>query len=116
MDNPLLSYIDVRHPNLLPSNLIVGEAQDLSPWLVRANSLVPMRDASVDSVFQGRVVHLLVEEPRVEVWPTDQAEVESINSPEVEAEQGEGDMIIRRTMTVDWFLLGARLTTQQQLT
>ena len=80
-----MSYIDVRHPNLLPSNLIVGEAQDLSPWLVRANSLVPMRDASVDSVFQGRVVHLLVEEARVEVWPTDQAEVESINSSEIYA-------------------------------
>ena len=30
-DNPLLSYIDVWHPNFLPPNLIVCEAQDLDP-------------------------------------------------------------------------------------
>ena len=31
VDNPLLSYIDIRHPNFLPPNLTVGEAQDLGP-------------------------------------------------------------------------------------
>ena len=31
VDSPLLSYIDVRHPNFLPSDLTVGEARDLGP-------------------------------------------------------------------------------------
>ena len=47
VDNPLLSYIDVRHPNFLPSNLTVGEARDFVPRIVRAESLVPVRDDSV---------------------------------------------------------------------
>ena len=57
VDSPLLSYIDVRHSNFLPPNLTVGEARDLDPRLVKAESLVPMRDASTDSVFQGCAVH-----------------------------------------------------------
>ena len=31
VDNLLLSYIDVRHANLLPSQLTIGEARDLGP-------------------------------------------------------------------------------------
>ena len=30
VDNPLISYIDVRHANFLPPMFIVGEAQELS--------------------------------------------------------------------------------------
>ena len=63
VDSPLLSYIDVRHPSFLPPNLTVGEARDLGPRLVWAELLVPMRDASTDSVFQGRTVHRPIEEP-----------------------------------------------------
>ena len=63
VDNPLLSYIDVRHQNFLPPNLTVGEAQDLGPRLVWAESLVHVRDTSIDSVFQGRTVHRPIEEP-----------------------------------------------------
>ena len=63
VDNPLLSYIDVRHQNFLPPNLTVGEARDLGPRLVWVESLVPMRDASIDSVFQGCAVHKPIEEP-----------------------------------------------------
>lgn len=107
MDSPLLSYIDVRHPNFLPPNLTVGEVQDLGPRLIRADSLVPVRDALTNFVFQGYAVHILVEKPRVEVQLVDQAEVELVNSSEAEVEQGEGEMVVRRTMTVDWFLPGS---------
>ena len=80
MDSPLLSYIDMRHPNFLPLNLTVGKAQDLGPQLVRADSLVPVRDASTNSVFQGRAVHKPMKEPHAEVQPAEQAKVEFVNS------------------------------------
>ena len=80
VDSPLLSYIDMRHPNFLPLNLTVGKAQDLGPWLVRADLLVPVRDASTNSVFQGRAVHKPMKEPHAEVQPAEQAKVEFVNS------------------------------------
>ena len=57
VDSPLLSYIDIRHPNFLPPNLTVGEARDLGPRWVRVESLVLVREASAASVFQGCAVH-----------------------------------------------------------
>lgn len=39
--------------------------------------MVAVRDASADSIFQGRAVHIPIKENCVEVQPTDQAEVES---------------------------------------
>ena len=104
VDIPLLSYIDVRHPNFLPPNLTVGEAQDLSPRLVRMESLVLMRNASATSVFQGCAVHRPIKESDTLVQPAEQAEVESINFSEVEAEQEEGNMVNRRTMTMERFI------------
>ena len=80
VDSPLLSYIYVRHPNFLPLNLTVGKAQDLGPWLVKADSLVPVRDASTNFDFQGRVIHKPVKEPHAEVQPVEQAEAEFVNS------------------------------------
>ena len=75
--------------------------------MIRADSLVPVRDALTNFVFQGYAVHIPVEKPRVEVQLVDQAEVELVNSSEAEVEQGEGEMVVRRTMTVDWFLPGS---------
>ena len=43
------------------------------------------------------------------VQPAEQAEVESINSLKVEAEQEEGNIVTRRTMMIDWFIPGACL-------
>ena len=63
VDSPLLSYIVVRHPDFIPPSLTVGKDQDLDPWLVGLESLVPARDASTNSVFQGRATHRPVEEP-----------------------------------------------------
>lgn len=108
VDSLLLSYIDERHPNFLPPNLTIGEAQDLGPPLARAESLVPVRDASANSIFQGRAVHRLVEESSAMVQPAKQAEVKSINSSKVEAEQEEGNMVTKRTMTIERFIPSAR--------
>ena len=73
-------------------------------------------DALADFVFQGRAVHRLVEEPQAQVQPTDQVAAELVNSSKVEVEQGKGEMVVRRTMTADWFLPSARLAQQQQQT
>ena len=94
MYSPLLSYIDVKHPNFLPLNLTVGEAWDLGPQLVRAYSLVHVRDEYANLVFQGRAIHTLVEEPRVEVQPTDQVEVKLVDSSGVEAKSTEDEMVV----------------------
>ena len=67
VDNPLLSYIDVRHPNILPSSLTVGEARDFGPRKVRAKSLAPLRDTSVEKVSRNHAIHRLVEEPQAQV-------------------------------------------------
>lgn len=63
MDSPLLSYIDVWHPNFFPSNLTVGEARDFSPWIVRAESLELVSDKSTNLVSQNSIVHRPVGEP-----------------------------------------------------
>lgn len=95
VNNPVLSYIDVQHPNFLPPNLAVGEARNLGPRLVRPDLLVPEKDASVDSIFQGCAVHIPVEETRVEVRSADQEEVELKNSSGAEVEQTEDEMVVR---------------------
>jgi len=94
----------------------VGKARDLDPRLVRPESPIPARDASTNSVLQGRATHRPVEEPQAEVQPANQAATESVNSSEAKTEQGEGEMVIKRTMTIDWFLPGACLVAQQQQT
>ena len=62
VDNPLLSYIDVRHRGFLPPGLTVGKARDLGPRLIRLGSLLLLRDGSTDSVFQDRAEHIPVEQ------------------------------------------------------
>lgn len=57
--------------------------------------MVPEKDASVDSIFQGCAVHIPVEETRVEVRPADQEEVELKNSSGAEVEQTEDEMVVR---------------------
>ena len=94
MDSPLLLYIDVWHPNFLPPNLIVGEAWDLGPQLVRAYSLVPVRDEYANLVFQGRAIHTPIEEPRVEVQPADQVEVKLVNYLGAEKKSTEDEMVV----------------------
>lgn len=46
VDNPLLSYINVRHINFLPPNFTVGEARDIVPRYTCSDELMPIRDES----------------------------------------------------------------------
>ncbi|KAK9987703.1 hypothetical protein SO802_027942 [Lithocarpus litseifolius] len=48
VDSPLLSYIDVRHSNFLPSSLTVGEARELGPRYTCSDELPPLRDDSAE--------------------------------------------------------------------
>ena len=88
VDSPLLSYIDVWHPNFLLPNLILGEAQDFGPRIVKAKSLVPMRDNSADLAFQNRTVHRPIGEPEAPIQPSGQVAAEFVNSYETKANQG----------------------------
>lgn len=51
-------------------------------------SLVPLRDASTETISRNYVVHKPVEEPQaqVQVEQAEQAATESVNSSEVEAD------------------------------
>lgn len=110
----MLFYIDVRLPNLLPFKLIASEAQDFGPQISCAESLIPIKDALADLVSQSRKIHRPVEEPQAPVQTTEQAAVESVNSSDVEAGQGEGEMVVKRTMTLDCFMPSACPAAQQQ--
>lgn len=48
VDSSWLLYIDVRHANLLPPQLTVGEARDLGPQYTTVDSLAQVRDTSAD--------------------------------------------------------------------
>ena len=50
VDNPLLSYIDVRHANFLCPSLTIGEAQDLNLRCTTAEDLAPIKDELAERV------------------------------------------------------------------
>ena len=50
-------------------------------------------------------------EPEAPAQGTEQVAIEFINSSDTESDRG-GDMVIRNTMTIDRFVLGARQTMQ----
>ena len=50
VDNPLLSYIDVRYANFLPPNLTTGEARDFGRRFTCSDELAPLRDESAERV------------------------------------------------------------------
>ena len=61
--SPLLSYIEIRLPVVLPRGLIVGKAWERGLRFIREGSLMLARDASADSVFQGSDEHIPIEDP-----------------------------------------------------
>lgn len=67
--------------------------------MIRVGLLVPIRDESMDTIFQGRAVHTSVEEQRAKVLATEQVEVELVDSSGVEAKNTDDEMVVRRTMT-----------------
>ena len=114
MDTPLLLYIDMRHPNFLPPNLSVGEAWDFGPQIVRAKSIMLVRDESANLISQNCTVHRPVGEPEAQVQLSEQVATESINSFKKEVDKCEEEMVSKRTLTLDRFLPGARPATKQQ--
>ena len=85
VDSLLLLYINVRHTNLLPPQLIVGETRDLDPRYTTAEDLAPVRDTSAKLVSQSCRVHVYVREPEASVQVVEPAVAESVNSSEAEA-------------------------------
>ena len=111
VDSLLLLYIDARHANVLPPQLIIGETRDLEPQYTTAEDLALVRDTSAKLVSQSCRVHVYVREPEASVQVVKPAVAESVNSSEAEANQSE-EMVTRRTMIVDRFLPDTRPVTQ----
>ena len=109
MDSPLLSYIDVRHANFLPTSLIVGEAQDFGPRYTTAEDLAPVRDDLAEHVSQSHRARVPIGELEALVQIAEPVAVELVNSSEAESDPGEDEMVTRRTMTISPFMLGAWL-------
>lgn len=74
--------------------MTIGEAPNFGTRLIRADSLVPVRDTPTYSIFHGRAIHIPVEEPRVKVQHADQVKVESVDSSGAEAENIEDEMVV----------------------
>lgn len=110
-----MSYIYVRHANLLPFQLTVCEAWDLGPQYITLEDLTPVRDASAKLVSKSRGVHVPVEEPEAQVPAAEPVAAKSVNLSGAEANLEE-EMVTRRTLTIDWFLPGGRLAAQPQKT
>ena len=116
VDNPLLSYIDVRHTNFLPPNFTVGEARDIDPRYTCSDELTPIRDesAKVASRYLWERAHEAVQrevvlaETKAPVQVAEQEAVESSDSSRTHSIPEE--MVTRKTLTVSHFIPGASQT------
>lgn len=102
VDIPFLSYIDVQHANFLPPSSTTGKARDLSPRYTTAKNYALVKDKSAKRVSQSRKVHILVEEPEATTQPTE---------PKAIKAHQDAEMVTKRKMTVNRFLLSTRPTT-----
>ena len=117
VNNPLLSYIDIRHANFLPPRLTVGETRDLGPCYTCSDELAPIRDESVERVSRHRreLAHQQVEQeapPQAEPEAPAQAEeavVELVSFSGIESE-----MVTKKVMTISRFMPGTQPFEQQQ--
>ena len=113
VDSPLLSYIDVWHANFLPPNFIVGEARDLGLWYTCSDELAPIRDESTEAAsrYLQERAHEVVQrevvlaEPENPVQVAAQETAESSDSSRTHSVPE--DMVTRKTLTVNRFILGA---------
>ena len=99
VDNPFLSYIDVRHARFLSPSLTIMEARDLGPRYTTVEDRALVRE-SAKCVSQRRKTHIPVEGPYSLVQVAEPVAVESANPSEAEADLGE-EMVTRRTLTID---------------
>lgn len=112
VDNPLLSYINVRHANFLPPFLTVGEAWDLGPRYTTTEDLAPMRDESAERVSHNCQAHIPIKGPDTPIQVTEPVAAVPVHSL-TEADLGE-EMVTRRNLSVDWFLPSACPAAQSQ--
>ena len=105
VDNPLLSYIDIRHANFLPPSLTASEARDLGPRYTTAKDLAPVWDKSTEHVSQSRKVHVPVEELDT---------LAHIAEPEVAEANQDVAMVTKRKMTINRFLRDTHPMAQPQ--
>ena len=131
VDSPLLSYIDVRHANFLSLKFTVGEPWELGRRYTCSDKLASLRDESVERVSRclQELAHAPVkEEAPIQEEPAQPEEPTELEAPVQETEQlaiditshsdtksdRSGDMVTRKTMTIDRFVPSARQATQQQ--
>ena len=130
VDSPLLSYIDVQHMNFLLPRFTVGEARESGRRYICSDELAPLRDESAECVSRclRKLAHQPVqEEAPIQKEPAQPEEPVEPEAPVKEAEQVVVDitdpsdtepflnknMVTRRAMTIDRFMLDARQATQQ---
>ena len=90
VDNPLISYIDVRHANFFPSRLTIREARDLGPRYTCSDELAPIWDESAECVSQRRreQAHVPVQ-PKAPIQPKAALETEDLVEPEAPVQEAE---------------------------
>ena len=125
-----MSYIDVRHANVLLPRFTVGEARELGRRYTYSDELAPLRDELVERVsrhLQELAHEPVQEEVPVQEEPAQPEEPVELEAPVEEAEQFvvditdlldtepvlSEDMVTRKAMTIDRFVLGARQVVQQ---
>ena len=117
VDNPLLSYIDVRYANFLPPTLTIGEVRDFGQCFTCSDELAPLRDKSTERVSRHlrELAHeavqqegLVQEQSQPENPPAEtQQPVVEVAALSVEAIHPGGRMVLRKVMTIDRFVPGA---------
>ena len=118
VDNPLLSYINVRYTNFLLPTLTTGEARDFGRRFTCSDELAPLRDEFAERVSRRlrELAHeavqqegLVQEQPQPEnpSAETQQPVVEAA-ALSVEAIHPGGRIVPRKVMTIDRFVPGAR--------
>ena len=129
VENPLLSYIDVRHASFLSPKLTVGEARKLGKRYTYSDEIAPLRDESEERM--SRHLRELAHKPVQEEVPVQEpTQPEDPVKPEAPVEEAEHlvvdvtdlsntepfldeDMVTQKTMTIDLFVPGARQAMQQ---
>ena len=95
--------------------MTVGEAQDLGPRYITVEDHAPVRDELAEHMSQNCKTHIPVEGLDASVQVAEPVIAKSANPSKAEANLGE-EMVTRRTLTINQFLLGTCPAAQPQKT
>ena len=120
VDNPLLSYIDVRYTNFLPPKVTTDEVREFGQRYTCSDELAPLQDQSAERMSQRlqELAHEAIQEKALVQGP---AHPENPVEPEAPVEEAEHlavdvtnlsatdplldeDMVTRKTLTIDRFI------------